>query len=345
MDYKTPGVFIEEIPLFPPSVAPVATAVPAFIGHTAVTQEDDGASLINQPVRLTSLLDFTELFGSGYTPPTGYTVQLDPGANFNILSTAPENGRHYYLFDVLRHYFDNGGGPCYIVTVGDYTQPVIYGTDTTGLRGGLRALEKVDEPTLLAAPDSMSLQQNGNPDFTAVGNLHKDILAQCGNLQDRFGLLDLLGGQLAPDDASTPIDQFRNQVGTENLKYAATYYPWLCSTYLRDIHFTQLNFVDNQGPPVAIPDATIDTITGDALIDGLVTTLRTRLAEEQNVFGKITAIALNRSNYSPLSDQLQILRNAVMAAGNAATVRPAFSALMSFVRQLASKINGTRWVS
>ena len=32
--YKTPGVYIEEIPKFPPSVAPVATAIPAFIGYT-----------------------------------------------------------------------------------------------------------------------------------------------------------------------------------------------------------------------------------------------------------------------------------------------------------------------
>ena len=32
--YKTPGVFIEEIPKFPPSIAPVETAIPAFIGYT-----------------------------------------------------------------------------------------------------------------------------------------------------------------------------------------------------------------------------------------------------------------------------------------------------------------------
>ena len=71
MDYKTPGVFIEEIPLFPPSVAPVATAIPAFIGHTAETQEEGGTTLINRPVRITSLLEFTELYGGAYGPPTG----------------------------------------------------------------------------------------------------------------------------------------------------------------------------------------------------------------------------------------------------------------------------------
>ena len=30
--YATPGVYVEEIPTFPPSVVGVATAVPAFLG-------------------------------------------------------------------------------------------------------------------------------------------------------------------------------------------------------------------------------------------------------------------------------------------------------------------------
>ena len=31
---KTPGVYVQEVPTLPPSVAEVATAIPAFIGHT-----------------------------------------------------------------------------------------------------------------------------------------------------------------------------------------------------------------------------------------------------------------------------------------------------------------------
>jgi uncharacterized protein len=33
-EYKTPGVYIEEIPHLPPSIASVETAIPAFIGYT-----------------------------------------------------------------------------------------------------------------------------------------------------------------------------------------------------------------------------------------------------------------------------------------------------------------------
>ena len=39
--YKTPGVYIEEIALFPPSVAQVETAIPAFIGYTEKHKKDN----------------------------------------------------------------------------------------------------------------------------------------------------------------------------------------------------------------------------------------------------------------------------------------------------------------
>ncbi|MBP1653020.1 MAG: phage tail protein, partial [Bacteroidetes bacterium] len=37
-EYKTPGVYIEEIPKLPPSIASVETAIPAFIGYTEKAQ-------------------------------------------------------------------------------------------------------------------------------------------------------------------------------------------------------------------------------------------------------------------------------------------------------------------
>lgn len=336
MEYTTPGVFIEEISTFPPSVAAVATAIPAFIGHTERTADAGGATLINRPIRINSLLDFTALYGGGYLP-ASYTVQLGAGPAFPILNITPVNNRRYYLFDVVRHYFDNGGGPCYIVSVGNYTTDIIFGTLTTGLRGGLHALEKVDEPTLLVSPDAVGLKvaATGASDYAQAGNMHKAMIDQCSRLQDRFAILDLVEGHRALDPAPSPVAQFRDQVGTQNLKYAAAYYPWLISTYEVDVDFSQLSFVDDQAVPVAIPDATINTISGNTQLDALITGLRTRITEEQNVFGKITAITLNRSNFNPLSARLQTLRDAVMAANTAALVRPAFTSMMTFVRQLA----------
>lgn len=334
MDYQTPGVYVEEIPLFPPSVAPVATAIPAFIGHTAETTTTEGDSLINQPVRITSLLDYEALFGRGFQPAT-YQVTLDPGNGLAVLGTEPVDGRRYYLYDGLRQYFSNGGGPCYIVSVGDYTQEVISGTPTTGLTGGLAAIRMVDEPTLIVTPDLVSLRQpNGSVDFANIGTFQAEVLSQCADLQDRFAIFDLAAGQLPPNDAAAPVNAFRNNVGTENLKYGSAYYPWMYSTFAQSLRFTQLQFFDDSAPPVAIPDVDIDNLGTEAQ-RALLSNLRRELAEEDRVFATITSPTIDRNKYSPLADRFAELLAAVNVAENAATARPAYSALMTFVRDLA----------
>jgi len=48
--YKTPGVSIEESAKLPSSIAGVATAIPAFIGYTQITNKADDGTII--PVRI-----------------------------------------------------------------------------------------------------------------------------------------------------------------------------------------------------------------------------------------------------------------------------------------------------
>ena len=60
--YKTPGVYVEEISTFPPSVAQVETAIPAFVGYTE-TALKDGNDLTNIPTRIVSLLEYETYFG------------------------------------------------------------------------------------------------------------------------------------------------------------------------------------------------------------------------------------------------------------------------------------------
>ena len=59
MNYKTPGVYVEEISVFPPSVAAVETAIPAFIGYTEKAIKD-GEDLKLKPTRITSLKEFED---------------------------------------------------------------------------------------------------------------------------------------------------------------------------------------------------------------------------------------------------------------------------------------------
>src|SRR5262252_6547648 len=63
VEYKSPGVFIEEISRFPPSIAPVETAIPAFIGYTEKADEITPGDLLLVPTRIESLKEYETYFG------------------------------------------------------------------------------------------------------------------------------------------------------------------------------------------------------------------------------------------------------------------------------------------
>src|ERR1041384_665235 len=62
---KTPGVYIEEIPVFPASIAGVATAVPAFMGYVEKAERNGVGIPFFTPTRITSLLEYETIFGKG----------------------------------------------------------------------------------------------------------------------------------------------------------------------------------------------------------------------------------------------------------------------------------------
>ena len=65
--YKTPDVYVEEISVFPPSVAEVETAIPAFVGYTETLREIAPGDLLNKPRRIKSLLEYETLSGEEIT--------------------------------------------------------------------------------------------------------------------------------------------------------------------------------------------------------------------------------------------------------------------------------------
>jgi len=190
--YKTPGVYVEEIPKLPPSIAQVETAIPAFVGYTQKA-EKQGESLLMKPTRISSLLEFRELYG-GDNPINTISVEVDENNNFAVDSISIANTIRYLMYDSLRLFFDNGGGDCYIVAVGLYGTAPVYGDENavpaTGLRGGVKALEKYDEPTIILFPDATRVLTNGNDD-PGFYSLQQMVLEQCAKLQDRVGLFDL----------------------------------------------------------------------------------------------------------------------------------------------------------
>jgi phage tail sheath protein FI len=242
--YKTPGVYVEEVSKFPPSVAPVATAIPAFIGYTERAVKN-GESLLFKPTKINSFVEFEEYFGGA--PDRDVTLRLNSVDQFVSVAS---NSNTYLLYDCLRLFYNNGGGDCYIVSVGDYDAPPnigsITGAPPSGILGGLKALEKYDEPTLILSPDATLLD-------SAIYDFHKQALIQCNKLQDRFLIADLLRNDenVAGETADERVQQFRDNIGINSLKYGAAYWPYLRTTLSAGLTYRDVLFAREGGP---VPD-------------------------------------------------------------------------------------------
>lgn len=222
MNYKTPGVYIEEISLLPPSVAQVETAIPAFIGYTEIAEDADGNDLANTPTRIKSFLEYKEKFGGAHDQDLKVTLgETSPFAPKKVEIDGAVSP--YNMYYALQMFFANGGGPCYIVSVGDYdkddaTKPSLDNIDDYNeLKGGLDAIKKTDEITLIVFPEAIRLSD----DLKAT--LYKDSLMQCNDLQDRFSIFDV-------SEHDTDGTIFRNGIGNQYLNYGASYYPYLKSS-------------------------------------------------------------------------------------------------------------------
>ncbi len=238
---KVPGVYVQEITTLPPSVAAVETAIPAFLGYTEIASDAAGDSLVDQPVRISSQIEYEAIFG--YGPPTAVTeVELDAAGNF----IRSDLSVRYYLYDAIRLYFANGGGDCYVVSTGAYsfvgvTAPgtgnaEIDAANFTGSGRALEAIAKVDEPTLLLFPDMAAT------DTTALTDVQKAALLQCGDLQDRFTICDLIREDTAnrPTTSEPPGQNFRDTIGVNFLSYGAVYTPWLKTKLFHPVDYPLL---------------------------------------------------------------------------------------------------------
>lgn len=217
-EYKTPGVYIEEIPKLPPSIASVETAIPAFIGYTQKAQLKEPDDLLNKPRRITSMLEYEQFFG-GPLPETSIQVTIDTTQSNKIdVQGKVTDPSRYLMYYSLQMFFINGGGDCYIVSVGDYSGAGVI--LTADLLTGLDEVAKVNEVTLILFPDAINLTQAGN-----YYDVYKAAINQAAELGDRFVVMDVWG--VDPADPNAAIQTLRDfDFGEiDKRKYAAVYYP------------------------------------------------------------------------------------------------------------------------
>ena len=240
--YKTPGVYIEEIPKFPPSIAPVETAIPAFIGYTEKALKM-GESLKNKPTKIESIADYVELFGEG--PSQEIEIYLDADNKY-ISSGKPTGSTAWHLYDSLRMFYANGGGNCYIVSIGSYEDSL----DKQDFLDGVTAVANEDEPTILLFPDAVNLEDPGLHDVQVAA------LTQCKNLQDRITLCDTVNSGVFSDD----VQKLRDGIGINNLKYGAAYGPWINTSLPRTFSYRDLTLKreDKDGDLIVVSSLTSD---------------------------------------------------------------------------------------
>ncbi|MFC4635108.1 phage tail sheath family protein [Dokdonia ponticola] len=259
--YKTPGVYIEEIVKFPPSVAQVETAIPAFIGYTEKATNKIKGDLKGVPTRITSMLEYETFFG-GARPEktinvTVTDVLIDDARQRSIVVDQPSDREPFLMYYSLQMYFANGGGPCYIVSVGRYGSDLDTAdtavssiNNANDFNTGLAAIRKVDEPTLILFPDATALSTDDE-----FYTLYNDALKQCKELQDRFTIIDTRGYD-ADSPTDTNIGTLRNKISSEKdfLKYGAAYYPFLSTSlnYVFNNRDIVINHIDKGDPQAKI---------------------------------------------------------------------------------------------
>jgi phage tail sheath protein FI len=250
---KTPGVYITELAAFPPSITGVPTAVPAFIGYTEKASLN-GTPWTLMPTKIGSMADFEAIFGGPFRPLYDLTPVTTPGTPpnnydfkvFNPVAAADQFYKldesappqpQYNLYDSMQLFYANGGGNCYVVSVGVYPSPV---TKDDFIKG-LKAIKDQQGPTMLVIPEAIRLGTLA--DFGVVAQA---MLEQCNTMQDRVAILDVYGTDKI-DDLSTDftldktIANFRLTVGEKYLNYGISYFPFLYSTVIDATEITFQN--------------------------------------------------------------------------------------------------------
>lgn len=254
--YKTPDVYVKERSLLSPSVAQVPTAIPAFIGYTQITENTKGESIKQQATRITSLLEYTAIFGGPFME--SMDVKYQEASGEFVLDAASENNSemsNFFMFQAVKHFFANGGGTCYIISVGGYDTAM---KSKDGFMKAIEGLSKVDEVTLISTPESVLLDAQSHYD------IQNCALAHAEKMMDRFAIVDVQQEGDIRGDAATMRDKV-----TQGLKYGAAYYPYLTTSMSRSYDEDMVKVM----PPKTFPETHVSmsdfyalTVDGDAIV-------------------------------------------------------------------------------
>ncbi len=214
------SVYIEEIDGGDRPIKGVNTAVAGFIGFT---EDIRGGAELFKPMLVTSWIQYLEYFASANS--SGFT-------DFNA-----------YLPFAVYGYFLNGGGHCWISSIGtgeyDLYPPLStssgaqFAKSVEGDRNertGVRGIFEIDEITMVAFPDLMRAYEAKILDLDQVHGIMETMVSLTEGtldggmpqLNNRMVLLDPPPDRVQPQEVVEWLEEFRRRSMN-----AALYYPWL----------------------------------------------------------------------------------------------------------------------
>lgn len=223
--YQDSEIYSDEIADVPPSVVEVETALPAFVGYTAKAARKLTDDLLLRPAKINSMREFESLFGLPFENEIEVAITA-VGSEGKLLASFKETSLQYILYYSVKIYFDNGGGPCYILSVDTYHNPqqVLLrrniGSQHHGLLDGLNKLKDIADVSLIVIPEAVKLSVH---DYSS---LVQAALLQCHTLDNRFAIFDLYNGDLNTPD----LNLNRGLFGSKYLNYGSAYYPFVRTT-------------------------------------------------------------------------------------------------------------------
>lgn len=166
--YLYPGVYVEEATGGARPIQSVDVSTAAFLGVAPNAKAKPG-----EPTSIRNYGEFTQIFGGKDLKAT--TLDL-----------------------AVRGFFNNGGGSCWIVNLGE----------KNNLIDGLERLEPFDGISLVAAPG-----------YTTKAD-HEAILTHCEKMVDRFAILDCR-------EEATPESVMEHRPRNSDRGLGAFYFPWI----------------------------------------------------------------------------------------------------------------------
>jgi phage tail sheath protein FI len=235
------------------------------------------------------------------------------GYAYNISSTTI----NYRLYSSLKFFYENGGGNCYILSVGayDYSKSAI--TDTSDFLKAITFLEKEIEPTMLVIPDAVEVVNvNGTTlqdKYANAYSLQNAMINHCGEMMNRVAILDIPGGYNEPLVGTTSIEQFRNSVEPSDPNYksfAAAYYPWLHTSIYQTSEIS-FNNIDKQSYSQVVLLLNSEFANSSGIINP-------DMGEIISAFGNTPKTSLKNADkiLQNLSKSYQLLISAIMANMN-----------------------------